>query len=380
MAGKKRDYYEVLGLSRDCSSSEIKQSYRRLARQFHPDVNNGNPQSEEKFKEISEAYAILSNEEKRRQYDAYGFSGNLFDGVNFESAFSEFGFGDIFNMFFGSTFSGGFSSTGPGSRRRFRGSDVILDTVIDFKEAAFGVEKNIEYMAEVECSHCSGTGAKSESDRMTCTVCGGSGQVRMSRDTFLGSLITNSVCSNCRGTGTVIKNPCAECGGNGYSRKKKKVTVNIPSGINSGDKLRVTGHGNSKGADSVPGDMIITVKVKSMPGFKREGDNVATSVDISFAQAALGTGLKVETLDGMEDIMIKPGTQPGTKIVLKSKGIVGMNSSRRGDHNIIVNVKIPKTLNEEEISLLKKYAQGRKEEVGNGSAGIFANLKNAFKR
>ena len=379
MAVNKRDYYEVLGLSRERSVTDIKQAYRKLARQYHPDVNNGNPESEEKFKAISEAYAILSNEEKRRQYDTYGFSGNLFDGLNFDSVFSEFGFGDIFNMFFGNTFSGGFSSSRTRSRRQ-KGSDVFVETTIDFKDAAFGVKKDIEYTVNINCKGCAGTGAKSESDKMTCTVCHGSGQVRMSRDTFLGSLITTSICENCKGTGKVIKDPCQKCSGNGYMLSKEKISVDIPSGINSGDQLRVSQKGNSKGADSIPGDMIIAVKVKPKPGFKREGDNVVTSLDISFAQAALGTRIELETLDGFEEILIKPGTQPGTRMILKSKGIIPLHSTRRGDHHILINVKIPAALTNEEVALLKKFAEGRKEEVGDGSAGFFANLKNAFKR
>lgn len=378
MANNRRDYYEVLGISKDCSVTEIKTAYRKLARKYHPDVNNGNPESEEKFKEISEAYAILSNPDKRRQYDMYGFSGNLFDGINFDSVFSEFGFGDIFDVFFGSAFGGGFSS---GRRtRRSRGSDVIAETTIGFKESAFGVKKEIEYSVDVECDYCKGTGSAAADGVQTCSVCGGTGQVRVSRNTFLGSLVTTSVCENCRGKGTVIKDPCKKCSGRGYIRSKKKINIDIPQGISDGNQLRLRGKGNSKGGDSINGDLLITVRVKKHPGLIREGNNTISKIDISFAQAALGTSVKVETLDGLEDVVIKPGTQPGSRITLKAKGFFPLNGTRRYDHIIYVNVSIPGNLSSEEIELLKKYAAGREEIVGDGSTGFFANLKNAFKK
>jgi len=381
LGSNKRDYYEVLGISRQCSQVEIKQAYKRLAKQFHPDVNNGNPESEEKFKEVSEAYAVLSNEDKRRQYDTYGFSGNLFDGINFDSVFSEFGFGDIFNMFFGGGFGGGFSSSSRTRQgRRTRGSDIYREVTIDFKESAFGTKKDLEYHADLICDSCNGTGAENESAIVTCTVCRGSGQVRISRDTFLGSLITTSVCENCSGTGRVIKEPCKKCNGKGFLHSKKSITVDIPSGVNEGNQLRVPQKGNSKGAGSVPGDLIITLRIKPHPGLKREGDNVVTELDISFAQAALGTKIEIETLDGYEEIVIKPGTQPQDKLILKGKGIIPLHGSRRSDHIILVNVKIPTELDSEEISLLKKYAEGREETVGDGPVSFFSTIKNAFKK
>lgn len=379
MASGKRDYYEVLGVLRDCDPAEIKQAYRKLARKYHPDVNNGNPEFEEKFKEISEAYAVLSNEEKRRQYDQFGFSRNLFEDMNFDSVFSEFGFGDIFNMFFGSGFGGGFSSR-QGGRRQGRGSDISFETEIDFKDSAFGVKKEIEYSADAVCEECRGKGTKNESDIVKCNICHGTGQVRISRDTFLGSLISTTTCENCNGSGVIIKNPCSKCSGRGYTRSKKKIIVDIPAGIHNGDKLRVSGKGNSKGSASITGDLIILIKVKTHPEFKRSDDNVISNVNISFAQAALGCKFEISTLDGKEEILIKPGTQPDTKIILKSRGFVPLNGYRRGDHILNINVKIPTNLSNEEILLLKKYAEGREEIVGDGTTGFFTNLKNAFKR
>jgi len=379
LASQKRDYYEVLSVSKDCTITEIKQSYRKLARQYHPDVNNGNPEAEEKFKEISEAYAVLSNEEKRRQYDQHGFNRNLFEDINFDSVFSEFGFGDIFNMFFGGGFNGGFSTRTRG-RRQSRGSDISAETEIEFKESAFGIKKEMGYPVDSICDECNGKGSKSEGGIVTCSVCHGSGQVRVRRDTFIGSIITTVTCDSCNGAGSIIKDPCKKCSGKGYFRDKKIIKIDIPAGIHNGDRLKVSGKGNSKGSYSVHGDLIVTIRVKPHPSFKRDEDNVLFNVNISFAQASLGCKFEVDTLDGREEINIKPGTQPGTKIIFKSRGFVALNGYRRGDFIINVNVKIPTNLSHEEIELLKRYADGREEIVGNGNMGFFSNIKNAFKK
>ncbi len=357
----KRDYYEVLGLSRDCSREDIKKAYRKLARQYHPDVNNGNPESEEKFKVISEAYAVLSNEDKRRQYDQFGFSRNLFKDYDFGSTFSEFGFGDIFDTIFGTGFGSSFSGRQRGMRKK-RGSDINVGIEISFKEAAYGVEKEIEYKVDEICPVCHGSGAATEDGMITCPQCGGTGRVRTARQTFLGSIVTTSTCSKCGGTGKIIKEPCSKCKGKGYHPVKKKVKVSIPGGINNGDSLRLSRKGNSLGRDSVNGDLYVTVRVIPHPGFKREGDNILSSVDISFAQAALGCKVEVETLDGKEEVTIKRGTQPNEKIVFKSRGMVQLNGYRRGDQIIDINVKIPARLNKKEAELLIEYATGRKED------------------
>ncbi len=375
----KRDYYEVLGLSRDCTLSDIKREYRKLARKYHPDVNDGNPEAEEKFKEISEAYAVLSNEEKRRQYDQFGFSRNLFEGFDFGSVFSEFGFGDIFDSIFG----GGFGSVFSGGRRsshRARGSDISIETKISFKESAYGIKKEIEYNVDDICESCGGKGSTADDGIITCSECGGTGRVRTARQTFIGNIVTTSTCSKCSGSGVIIKDPCKKCRGKGYRAVKKKVKLDIPAGIHDGDSLRVSGKGNSLGRDSISGDLFITVRVVPHPGFKRVGDDILSSVDISFAQAALGCKVEVETLDGKEEIKIKAGTQPNEKVTLKSRGMVQLNGYRRGDHVISINVKIPTRLSKEEITLLKKYADGREEVVGSGSHGTFSNVKSVFKK
>jgi molecular chaperone DnaJ len=362
LSGEKRDYYEVLGVSRTCTVSDIKKAYRNLARKYHPDVNNGNPDAEEKFKEISEAYAVLSNGQKREQYDRYGFSGNLFRDMDFGDIFSEFGFGDIFDSFFGTGSGRGFSS---GWRRQSnRGSDIEANTKISFKESAFGVKKEIEYEVEDICEECGGTGAAGDGSVETCPKCGGMGKVRMSRQTFIGSVITTSTCDMCNGTGKIIKNPCKKCRGQGHHSFKRKIKVDIPAGMHDGDRLRVSGKGDSLGRDSIRGDLYITVKVEPHPEFKRDGDDVVSEIRVSFAQAALGVTVEANTLDGKEKIKIKPGTQPQTRVVLKSRGFVQLNGYRRGDHIINIIVEIPRKLTRREKEMLADYARERKEPVG----------------
>ncbi len=352
MAANKRDYYRVLGLSRDCTLDEIKREYRRLAHKYHPDVNDGDPEAEERFKEISEAYAVLSNDEKRSQYDQFGFSSSLFEDFDFSSVFSEFGFGDIFDTFLR-------------SRTRERGADHSAVIEISFKQSAYGVKKEIEYKVDDICEVCNGKGSTASDGIVTCSQCGGTGRIRTTRQTFIGNIITTSTCRDCRGTGEIIKDPCKKCRGKGYYNRKKKIKIDIPGGIDNGDRLRVSGKGNSLGKNSINGDLFITVRVIPHPGFKRDGNNIISNVEISFAQAALGCMLEVETLDGKEEIKIKPGTQPNDKIILKSMGMVQLNGFRRGDHIIDINVKIPSRLTGEEKELLKKYAKNRKEVIGN---------------
>jgi len=378
LASNKRDYYEVLGVSRDASLEEIKREYRKLARKYHPDVNNGDSQAAEKFKEISEAYAVLSNEDKRRQYDSFGFNSSLFDNFDSESVFSEFGFGDIFNMFFGGF--GSSSSSRSNSRRQTRGSHIETKLEISLKEAAFGIEKEVEYYCNDLCEVCNGTGSEVPDGIEKCKVCNGTGQVRYTRQTFLGNMVTTSTCNNCGGAGEIIKNPCKKCSGKGYYRQKKKVTVKVPAGIHDGDSIRISGKGNSAGRGSINGDLYVVISIASHPLFRREDNNIISNLDISFTQAILGTKLEVETIDGMEEIIIEPGTQPNTRLVLKSRGMVELNGYRRGDHIININVKIPVKLSREEIEALKKIAENKGETVGDGSKSFFSNLKDAFKR
>jgi molecular chaperone DnaJ len=379
LAPQKRDYYEVLGLDRTCTLEEIKKTYRILARKYHPDVNNGENESAEKFKEISEAYAILSNSEKRRQYDQFGFNGSLFDNFDSESTFSEFGFGDIFDMFFGTSFGRG-TSQSRSSRRPSRGSDIEVELSIGFKDAAFGIDKEIEYLCNDLCDACYGTGSSSENGKAKCSNCNGTGQVRTTRQTFIGNIVTATTCNHCGGAGEIIKDPCKKCQGTGYYRKKKKTKIKVPAGIHDGDKLRIRDKGNTLGKGSISGDLIIHISIASHPIFRRSGNDVLSDAKISFAQAALGCKLEIETVDGNETLTIDPGTQPGKKIKLKSRGMVELNGFRRGDHIVHVDVLIPTKLTQEEVSLLKQYASGRQEDVGDGNASLFSNFKSAFRK
>ena len=378
MASKKRDYYEVLGVSRESSQEEIKKEYRKLARQYHPDVNNGDGASAERFKEISEAYAVLSNGDKRRQYDNFGFNNSLFDNFDSESVFSEFGFGDIFNMFFGG-FGGG-SSSKTSSKRQARGSHVETKLEISLKEAAFGIEKEVEYSCGDLCESCNGIGSEDANGVEKCKVCNGTGQIRYTRQTILGNMVTSSPCSNCQGSGEIIKNPCKKCSGKGFYRQKKKINVKIPAGIHNGDSIRVSGQGNSAGRGSISGDLYVVISIAPHLLFKREENNIVAGLDISFTQAILGSRFEIDTIDGKEEIVIEPGTQPNTRLVLKSRGMVELNGYRRGDHIININVKIPTRLSREEIEILKKLAENKGEIVGDGSRSFFTNIKGAFKR
>ncbi len=374
LAGQKKDYYLVLELERSCTTIEIKKSYRKLAHKYHPDVNNGNPEAEEKFKEISEAYAVLSNPEKRGQYDQFGFNKNLFEDFDPNSVFSEFGFGNIFDAFFGRA-----SSTSQ-RRARSKGSDIRAVVEISFKESAFGVKKEVEYSVDTICQECDGKGSATEDGVETCRTCGGMGKVNVSRQTFIGDIITTSTCNDCRGRGKIIKDPCKKCRGRGFENDRKKVKVDIPGGIHNGDQLRVSGKGNSLGRDSINGDLFITTKVLPHPEFIREGDNILTDLEISFAQAALGFKLEVETLDGKEKITIKPGTQPKRKIVLKSRGMVQLNGYRRGNHIINIDIKVPTKLSREERTLLLRLAEIRNDTLDGTADSIFSRIKNTSKK
>ena len=379
MASRKKDYYEILGVERNCTIEEIKKSYRKLAREYHPDVNNGDSEKAEKFKEISEAYAVLSNEEKRRQYDNYGFSSSLFDNFDSESVFSEFGFGDIFNMFFGG-FGGNSYSSRTSTRRRAKGSNVESRVEITLKEAAFGVEKEVNYIANVLCEECNGTGSSAAGGLEKCHVCNGTGQVRNTRQTFIGSIVTSSVCGNCNGTGQLIKEPCKKCNGKGYYKQRKTIKVKIPPGINDGDSIRIGEEGNSLGKDSMNGDLFVAVSILPEKNFKRSGNDIISNIDITFTQAILGTKIEFETLDGTEEIVIEPGTQPNTRIILKSRGMVEFNGYRRGDLILNVNVKIPTKLTKDELESLKSIAINHGEVVGDGSKSFFASFKDAFRK
>jgi molecular chaperone DnaJ len=352
----KKDYYEILGVSKSASQDEIKRAYRNLARKYHPDVNKEHG-SAEKFKEINESYQILSDPKKRSQYDYYGQAGGQqgqggfggFEGFDFGDQFQGFGeFGDLFDVFFGRERGG--RKTGSE-----RGEDLRLDLRISLEEAAKGVDKEIEVPHFVSCSACKGSGAKSGTNPSRCSACGGSGQVQRMQRTMLGNFTQIAPCSACQGTGQVIHSPCPECRGSGREKKKHQVKIHIPAGIDSGYRLRVAGAGNTGNRGGSPGDLYVFINVEQHPLFNRDGSNLYYRTEISFVQAILGDEIKVHTLQGEATLKIPPGTQPNTNFRLKERGMPVLQGRGHGDLYVLVEVKIPTQLSKEQAELLRKF-------------------------
>lgn len=364
---EKRDYYEVLGVSRGSSSQDIKKAYRKLAMQYHPDRNPDSPEAEDKFKECSEAYEVLASDEKRKVYDAYGhagLSGQGFEGFSDVSdIFSSFG--SIFEDFFG--FSG--SAGGRGQRPR-KGADLRYDLVLEFEEAAFGVEKDIEFNREVICKPCDGSRAE-PGGKKTCSTCRGAGQVRRTQGFF--SVAT--ACPSCHGEGEVISIPCKSCRGRGKSIEKKKVSVKIPAGVDQGVKLRVSGEGQGGSKGGPNGDLFVFLQVKESKFFERDGYDLIYQTDISMAQAALGCGLRVPTLEGEKsDITVPPGVQHGHRVTVAGGGIPRLKGVGRGDLYVELGVKIPTKLNKEQKDLLLKFAEASGDTTQGKEGGFFHKL------
>jgi len=353
---EKRDYYEALGVDRSADEATIKKAYRKLAKQYHPDVNPGDAEAEQKFKEVNEAYAVLSDPEKKAQYDQFGHAAfEAGGGAGGFGGFGDFGFdmSDIFSNIFGGGFGGG------GSTRRgpTRGDDINVRVTLTFEEAVFGTSKEISYQRIQKCASCSGSGAAKGTSPKTCTACGGSGRVRVQQRTPLGIMQTQKACDTCRGTGKIIETPCESCRGNGYVRATKKLDVKIPAGIDDGQRIVLSGQG-SEGRDGGPaGDLYIFVSVKRHPVFEREGSDVYCEVPISFTEAALGAEIDIPTLEGTEKYEIPEGTQTGTTFTLRQKGVPVVNSKNRGALHITVVVEVPKNLNGEQKDILRKFAE-----------------------
>jgi molecular chaperone DnaJ len=362
-----RDYYETLGVSRDADKEEIKQAYRRLARKYHPDVNK-EPGAEERFKEINRAYEILSEPETKARYDRFGEAGvGAGAGAGYQDFGDMGGFADIFESFF-SGFAG--SGTGTQTRRRggpVRGDDLRLDLKLDFREAVFGGEKEIRISHLETCTNCSGSGAKPGTRPRTCPTCTGSGQVRRATRTPFGSFTQVSVCPTCNGTGQVIEEKCDVCSGNGQRQETKKLKITIPAGVDNGTRLRVSGEGDAGQRSGPSGDLYVYLFINDDPEFQREGINILSEVKISYLQAILGSRMEVKTVDGPEELLIPPGTQPSTVLTLEGKGVPKLgNPVSRGDHRITISVDIPTRINPEERELLEKLAKIRGDRVGKG--------------
>ncbi|MFH1710646.1 MAG: molecular chaperone DnaJ [bacterium] len=361
----KRDYYEILGISKNASTDEIKKAYRTLARKFHPDVNK-EPGAEAKFKEINEAYSALSDSGKRAQYDQFGqagpqFGGAGFEGFDFSDLFRggfapEFGgspFEDLFETFFG---GGGRRKTGPR-----RGDDLQYDMNITLEEAAKGLEKEIEIPHYVACQTCKGSGARPGTSPVKCGTCKGSGQVRRAQRTMLGSFTQITPCPDCQGTGEVITSLCVECHGKGQVKKLHKVGLNVPAGVDTGNKLRIPKAGDAGESGGGPGDLYIFITVKRHSLFERDGVDIHYKALLSFSQASLGTELEVPTIDGKTLLKVPAGTQPNTVLRMKEKGMPHLNSRARGDQYVHIEIETPINLTREQSDLLKKFAQMRGE-------------------
>ena len=364
MAG---DYYQILGVSRDASKEELKRSYRRLARKYHPDVNK-EPGAEERFKEINRAYEVLSEPETRSRYDRFGEA-----GVSSGAGASGFEYGDMggFADIFESIFSGFGGVGGPTTSRRrtgpVRGDDLRLDLKLEFREAVFGGEKQIRIPHLETCQVCNGSGAKPGTSPRTCPTCNGVGQVKRATRTPFGSFAQVSTCPTCNGTGTVIEAKCEACNGAGRKQETKKLKITIPPGVDNGTRLRVSGEGDAGARNGTAGDLYVYLFVESDKEFTREGINISSEISISYLQAILGCRVKVPTVDGTEEITIPAGTQPNRVLVLENKGVPRLgNAVSRGNHLINVKVEIPTKLNAEEKELLEKLATIKGESIGKG--------------
>lgn len=353
MAEEKRDYYEVLGVGKNADDNEIKKAYRVLAKKYHPDMNPGDAEAEKKFKEASEAYAVLSDPDKRRQYDQFGHS--AFDGAGGAGGFDFSGmdFGDIFGDIFGDFFGGGSrrQSNGP-----MKGQNIRTSVRIKFEEAAFGCDKEVELILKDECETCHGSGAKPGTSKETCKKCGGKGKIVMTQQSFFGAIQNVTTCPECQGTGQVIKEKCTDCHGSGYIARKKKIQVSIPAGIDNGQCVRIREKGEPGINGGPRGDLLVEVRVAPHSIFQRNEYDIYSSAPISFAQAALGGEVMIDTLDGKVVYEVKPGTQTDTRIRLRGKGIPSLrNKATRGDHYVTLVVQVPVNLSSDAKETLRKF-------------------------
>ena len=363
-----RDPYEVLGVERNASEQEIKKAFRQLARELHPDVNDHDPQAEEKFKEAAEAYEILSDAERRATYDRYGHEGLRSGG--YAPNFDAFGsIGDLFNAFFG-------AAAGAGARyASAQGGDVAVSVEIDLLDAAAGTRVEVAYEAVDRCEHCHGNGAEPGTPIETCPRCGGAGQLQTMTQTLLGQMVRTTICEVCQGDGRVPKEPCRECGGRGQVRGSRRLEVDIPAGIADGQRIRLAGEGNAGAAGAPAGDLYVLVGVREDERFVREGDDLITAQDVPASQAALGTTLEVPTLEGASELELPAGTQPGEVLTLRGAGMPSLRRGRRGDLRVVVNVVVPRRLRPEQRELLQELDESLTEENLRSQESMFAKLR-----
>ena len=370
----KRDYYEVLGISKGASEDEIKKAYKKMARKYHPDLNPDNKEAEEKFKEVNEAYEVLSDPDKKARYDQYGHAGvdpNFGAGAGFDGSFDFGDLGDIFGNFFGGGFGGGGRRTNPNAPQR--GESIRLSLTISFEEAAFGCEKEITVERMEQCGTCSGSGCAAGTTPEVCPDCHGTGQVQVRRQTPMGVFATSSPCGRCGGKGKIIHQPCPDCRGTGAVRKRKTIKASVPAGIDNGQTISIRGQGHAGKNGGPAGDLLITITVRPHELFRREGTSVLCEAPITFAQAVLGAELEIPTIDGKVKDDLPEGTQSGTTFRLKGKGIPSINGRGRGDQYVTVYIETPRNLNKEQKEALKKFA----ESVGDNN---YEERKKFFKK
>lgn len=375
-----RDYYEVLGVSRNASQDDIKKAYRGLARKYHPDVNRDDADAESKFKEINEAYEVLNDPDKRRQYDMFGTAkGGPAFGGGFED-FSGFGnfdsaFGDVFSMFFGDWQRQGTRSRSSSQR----GSDLSLELTIDFEEAVFGAEKEVEIGRLVGCDTCSGTGMKPGTSPEVCTDCNGLGEIRSEQRTVFGTFIRTTACPRCKGAGKIITNPCSDCSGQGRKPVHEKIKVDVPAGVDNGMTLKLSNKGEAGLRGGRAGDLYVSLYVNPHSIFERQGTNLFCQFPITFPQAALGAEVQVPTLEGFENIKIPAGTQTGTTFKIRGKGVPSLNSHSRGDIIVQTVIETPHKLTERQRELLQELAHELGRDISDSSSGgILGRIKDAF--
>lgn len=374
----KRDYYEVLGVARGASTDEIKKAYRKMARKHHPDVNLNDTESEARFKEINEAYEVLSDAQKRGIYDTYGHEGlnSQAGGPGPGADFGFSGFGDIFDMFFGSGFGGATRERGGPER----GADLRYDLELTLEEAATGVEREIRVNRFEACGTCSGSGAKSGTSAETCSVCHGSGQVRQAmRDIFGGQSVRVSTCPRCHGEGRIVTNPCEDCGGAGRRRRVARKTVKIPAGVDTGNRIRISGEGDAGAKGGPHGDLYVIVHMKQHAAFERREDDVICEAAVSMTQAAFGATIEVQTLLGKEQLHLSEGTQNGQVYMLRGQGIPHLNGRGNGDEHVVIKVETPSHLSDEQKQLLLQFAEMRGEKLDiSEDKGFFERVKDVL--
>ena len=376
---EKRDYYDILGVDKGANDKEIKKAYRKLAMKYHPDVSE-EEEATEKFKEISEAYAVLSDTEKRNTYDQFGHAGmdgfsneDIFRNINFEDIFQGFGggFESIFDMF-------GFGGGSRGRRGPQRGSDIYVEVEITLEDAATGLERDITINHDVICSACHGTKSEPGSDPQTCPTCGGTGKVQQVTNTFLGQMMNVRPCPDCGGEGKIITNPCRKCNGKGKVKESSTIHIKIPSGVEDESRLRVQGEGNAGDTGGTYGDLLVLINIKPHKEFERNGANLYFEQQISFVQASLGDTIDIPTIDGEVELKIPPGTQSETVFRLRSQGMPMLRRNSKGNLYVTCKVVVPQKLNEKQKELLKEFAEISGEEIHTFEKGLFDKFKEAI--